>query len=546
MHWWLWGSIKFLSLLNKLKTMEKFNAIEEEITSGSHNSYWTDSTEDLIYKKLDTDAETDVLIIGGGIAGITTAYCLGRSGRKVILLEDGYLGSGETGRTTAQITYALDDRYYDLESMFGKEKAKIAGESHRSAIDFINRIVRLENIQCHFKRVDGFLFLDPTDKEENLEKEFKALNEAGFPVEMLDDIPGFEKADDSRCIRFPEQGQFHVLKYLKGLADCITRMGGQIYTESRATDITKNGCKSNGFTIKANHIVVATNTPVNDIFTMHTKQWAYRSYVIGAKIPKNSLPYAMWWDTGNQESKWVAKPYHYVRLEPFDDDYDLLISGGEDHKTGQADEENISENQRYLNLIEWTKRHFPYFDSVDYRWSGQVMEPVDSLAYIGKNPGDSNIYIITGDSGNGMTHGTIGGILINDLIIGRKNEWEDLYSPSRITLNTADDYLKEVGNMAYKMAKDWLSSGDVSELSELKNGEGGIISSGLKKIAAYRDEDGKIHTCSAICPHLGGVLQWNADEKSFDCPLHGSRFSTDGTVINGPAISDLKKLKAED
>jgi Rieske Fe-S protein len=172
------------------------------------------------------------------------------------------------------------------------------------------------------------------------------------------------------------------------------------------------------------------------------------------------------------------------------------------------------------------------------------MEPVDSLAYIGKNPGDENVYIITGDSGNGMTHATLGGIIITDIIMGRKNVWEELYSPSRITLSSTLDYLQEVGNMVVQFG-DWFSNGDIHQLDELKPGEGAIISSGLKKAAAYRDLNNQVHLCSAVCPHLGGILQWNADEQSFDCPLHGSRFTATGEVINGPASCDLKKIKNE-
>lgn len=524
--------------------MEKENSTNEKITSGQHHSYWNDSAEPLVFKKIDSNKETDVLIIGGGIAGLTTAYYLTLSGRKIILVEDGYLGSGETGRTTAHLTYALDDRYYDLEKIFGEEKTKLAAQSHKDAIDRIESIVSKENIDCSFKRVDGFLFTNPTDKAENLDKEFEACRRAGLPVEMLPEVPSIS-GTSGECIKFPQQGQFHILKYLKGLADAIIRQGGEIYTESKAEDISKKGAKANGFTIQANHIVVATNTPINDVVTMHTKQWPYRTYVIGAKIPKGTLPYSLWWDTGNQFSKWVAKPYHYVRLEPFDEQYDLLISGGEDHKTGQAEEEHISEEQRYDKLIEWTKNHFPYFSTIEHKWSGQVMEPVDCLAFIGKNPGDDNIYIITGDSGNGMTHGTIGGALVHDIIMGIENPWEKLYDPARITLRTADDYLTEVGNMAYRMIKDAFSSGDVPEADNLKPGEGGIITKGLTKIAAYRDENGTLHFCTAICPHLGGTLQWNNDEKSFDCPLHGSRFTPYGVVMNGPAISNLKKLSHE-
>ncbi|MCO6149442.1 FAD-dependent oxidoreductase [Flavobacterium sp. NRK1] len=521
--------------------MSANDPIDDKITSGYHHSYWNDSTAPLEYNTLDSDTIADVLIVGGGIAGLTTAYCLSKSGRRVILLEDGYLGSGETGRTTAQITYALDDRYYDLERFFGEEKSKLAAQSHKQAIEWINSVVTIEDIDCHFNRVDGYLFTDPSDKEENLDKEFDAARRAELPVDLVKYIPGLPQSKKRRALRFPNQAQFHIMKYLKGLADAIITMGGKIYTNSHADSIDKTGAKANGYTIRANHIVMATNTPVNDIVTMHTKQFAYRTYVIAAKVPKGILPYAMWWDTGNQNSKWVAKPYHYVRLEPLDKNFDLLISGGEDHKTGQADQENSTEEQRYENLIVWTKEHFPYFDDIEYKWSGQVMEPVDSLAFIGKNPGDDNIYIITGDSGNGMTHGTLGGLIIHDIIMGNPNEYSNLYDPSRITLPTGIDYLKEVGNMTYVMAKDWLSSGNVKEVNDLPAGKGVVISKGLNKIAVYKDTDGTIHSCSGVCPHLGGVLQWNDDEKSFDCPLHGSRFTAFGTVINGPAISDLKK-----
>lgn len=522
--------------------MNTNDPINDKITSGSNRSFWNDSAEPLVYNTLQNDIQTDVLIVGGGIAGLTTAYCLCKSGKKVVLLEDGYLGSGESGRTTAHITYALDDRYYDLESIFGQEKTKLAAQSHKQALEWINGIVAIENIDCNFRHVDGYLFLDPTDKEENLDKEFEATVRAGLPTEMVLHMPGFPHDAQQRAIMYPEQGQFHILKYLKSLADAIVRMGGEIYTNTHANKINKHGAEANGYSVKANHIVVATNTPVNDLVTMHTKQWPYRTYVIGAKIPKGTLPYALWWDTGNQNSKWVSYPYHYVRLEPFDENYDLLIAGGEDHKTGQADQENVLEEQRYDNLIEWTKKHFPYFNDIAYKWSGQVMEPVDCLGFIGKNPGDDNVYIITGDSGNGMTHGTLGGLIINDIIMGNPNPYIDLYDPSRITIRTGMDYLKETGNMAYTMAKDWLSSGDIKEVSELGLNKGAIISKGLDKIAVYKDVDGTVHTCTAVCPHMGGVLQWNDDEKSFDCPIHGSRFTAYGTVINGPAISDLKKI----
>ncbi len=522
-----------------------YHPFDSNITSGENKSFWTASMQPIIFEKLQQNIDTDILIIGGGIAGLTTAYCLLKAGRKITLVEDGYIGSGETGRTTAHITCALDDRYFELEKIFGKEKTQLAANSHMEAIQWITNTIQRENIDCNFKKVNGYLFLSEDDKIETLEKEYTATTNAGLHTEMLDQIPGLSFEEKKQCLRFPEQGQFHIMKYLKGLTEAITGMGGKIYTETKAEDITKEGAKANGFEIKANHIVVATNTPVNDWVEMHTKQWPYRTYVIATKIPKGIVPYSLWWDTGNQDSKWICSPYHYVRLEAYDEAFDLLISGGEDHKVGQANDENIPEEDRYDRLVEWTKERFPTMGNVEYKWSGQVLEPIDSLAFIGKNPSDDNIYIITGDSGNGMTHGTLGGMIITDIITGVKNPWEDLYSPSRITLKITADYLHEVGNMVAQFA-DWLTTGDIEAVNDLKPGEGGVISSGLKKIAVYRDVQNNLHACSAVCPHLGGILQWNADEKSFDCPLHGSRFTTDGKIINGPAISDLKKLEIEE
>jgi Rieske Fe-S protein len=335
------------------------------------------------------------------------------------------------------------------------------------------------------------------------------------------------------------------MHYLHGLANGVVKYGGKIFTKTHATSVSKHGAKANGFEITADQIVVATNSPVNDIVTMHTKQHPYRTYVIGAKIPKGKISRALWWDTGDMDSKWTADPYHYVRLSPFDDNYDILISGGEDHKTGQADDENIPEEERYEKLIAWTKTHFPQMEEIIYRWSGQVLEPVDYMAFIGKNPGNDNIYIITGDSGNGMTHGTLGGMIITDMINGFENPWADLYSPKRISLITADVFLKEAGNMAAQYG-DYIKKGDISETEQLANNEGAILSKGLKKIALYRDNKGELHSFSAVCPHLGCVVQWNGEEKTFDCPCHGSRFTKEGTVINGPAKTDLKKIEIKE
>lgn len=530
--------------LNTLIMNRDDNYNDGSITSGKNVSYWIDSTSTVAFDKPSQNMNTEVLVIGGGIAGLTTAYKLLKAGRKVILVEDGFIGSGETGRTTAHLSCALDDRYYYLESTFGKESSKLAAESHSKAIDEIEHIVQSLNIDCSFKRVNGYLFLHPSDKIENLEKEYQATQNAGIKTAFLKATPCIFKGEIMPCLAFTNQAQFHVLKYLTGLANAVTALGGTIYTEARAEKISKKGAEVNGYTFTAEHIVVATNSPINDTLTMHTKQSAYRSYVIAGKIPKGQLPYALWWDTGDLDSKWVAQPYHYVRLENFDEQYDLLISGGEDHKTGQADEEGISEFERYERLESWTRNYFPMLEDIAYRWSGQIMEPLDGLGFMGKNPGDDSTYIITGDSGNGMTHATIGAMIISDIILGVKNEWEDLYSPSRITLKSAFDFARENTNTISQYL-DWVKASDLETTADLSAGEGGVISSGLKKIAVFRDYDNTLRAFSAVCPHLGCIVHWNNDEKSFDCPCHGSRFSTDGTVINGPAKRGLAAVRVQ-
>lgn len=521
---------------------ENFSAKPDgNITSGANISFWIDSIEPKKFETLSTDIETDTLVIGGGIAGITTAYCLTKASKQVVLVEDGFLYSGETGRTTAHVVNALDDFYAEIIRMHGKENAKLAAESHTAAINFVEANVKELNIDCNFTRLDGYLFLHPSDKQKTLDDEYEATHEVGINTTMLDNVPGMNM-EHSKALKYPQQAQFHPLKYLDALVDYITTHGGKIYTQTRVTKFKKHEVVANGCTIKAQHIVVATNSPINNLFTEHTKQHPYRTYVIAATIPKASIEKALWWDTGDHNSKWVTYPYHYARLQDYNDDYDLLIVGGEDHKTGQDDTENLTQEQRYENLLKWTGQRFPSIKEVVYKWSGQVLEPVDALAYIGKNPGDDNVYIITGDSGNGMTHGTIGGMLVTDLITGKENPWAKIYDPARISLKATGDFLHEAGNMAAQYV-DYIKAGDIKSQEELHNGEGAIMNVGLHKVAVYKDTGGTVHAYTAVCPHLGCIVQWNKDEKTFDCPCHGSRFTNEGVVINGPAVTDLEKFE---
>lgn len=505
--------------------------------SGSTTSVWMATSDVPDLPSLKTDLRANVCIVGAGIAGMTTAYLLGRAGRAVVVIDDGQIGGGETGRTTAHLSNALDDRYYEIEKQHGLDGSRLAALSHTDAITLIESIASQEDIDCDLERLDGYLFLGGDSTRKELEQELEAAHRAGLvDVELVDKAPP-EFWNTGPALRFPRQAQFHPLKYLNGLTRAILRDGGQIYTHVHADKIVDGEpCRittSEGHVISADHIVVATNTPVNDWVILHTKQAAYRTYVIGARVPRGSVPRALYWDT--------ADPYHYIRLHEVDSRVDsaqledILIVGGEDHKTGQEDDLE----SRFKNLEDWTRERFPMVKSVDFRWSGQVMEPIDYLAFIGKNPGtDEHIYIATGDSGNGMTHGTIAGILLTDLILGRKNPWTDLYDPSRKPFRAAAEFMKENLNVAMQYA-DWATGGEVASTDQIDPGTGAIIRKGARKIAAYKDQQGNVHLRSAVCTHLYCIVDWNSVEKTWDCPCHGSRFDPYGNVVNGPAIAPL-------
>jgi glycine/D-amino acid oxidase-like deaminating enzyme len=509
--------------------------------AGRSTSVWMATAKLPQFPPLRANERADVCIVGAGMAGLSTAYLLTRAGKSVVVLDDGPIVSGETERTTAHLVNAVDDRFFEIERLHGEEGARLAAESHSAAISMIERIVQAEKIDCDFERVDGYLFNAPDMPADLLERELAAAHKAGLvDVRMIERAP-LATFDTGRALHFPRQGQFHPLKYLSALAQAIVRDGGRIFAHTHAAKI--HGGKNahvetrDNLTVACDSIVVATNTPVNDRLAIHTKQAAYRTYVIGVAVPAGSVPKVLYWDTGD--------PYHYVRLQAATPSgggagEDILIVGGEDHKTGQA--ENTDE--RFARLEAWTRERFPMVRDVRFRWSGQVMEPVDAMAFIGRNPVDhNNVYVATGDSGNGMTHGTIAGILITDLILERENQWEKLYNPSRVTLSAAKDYTRENANMAAQYV-DWLTAGDVEKDRLVRPGTGAIVRHGLKKVAVYRDLDGTFHECSAVCPHLGAIVSWNDTEKTWDCPAHGSRFDRLGKVLNGPANKNLHPVEA--
>jgi glycine/D-amino acid oxidase-like deaminating enzyme/nitrite reductase/ring-hydroxylating ferredoxin subunit len=511
--------------------------------SGETTSPWWAKGETPRFPPLTSNVSADVCVVGAGIAGLTVGYMLTREGRSVVVLDDGPVAGGETGRTTAHLSNALDDHYYELERLHGERGARLAAESHTAAVDLIEQIIADENIECDFERLDGFLFVAPGRSTEELGRELRAAHRAGLTeVEYVERLP-YDAYDFGAALRFPYQGQFHILKYMSGLARAFERRGGRLHTRTHAEHI-EGGAQahvktSGGFKVSVAQIVVATNTPVNDRFAIHTKQAPYRTYVVGARVPSGSVPRVLMWDTED--------PYHYVRLQTLKNDeggpsYDVLIVGGEDHKTGQAEDFD----ERWRRLEEWTRERFPSVEEFEYRWSGQVMEPVDGMAYIGRNPHDSdNVFIATGDSGHGMTHGTIAGLLLTDLITGRENEWATLYDPSRLSLRAGGEYAKENLNVAAQYV-DYLTGGEVDSVEQIQAGSGAVLRRGLTKVAAYRDDSGALHECSAVCPHLGCIVEWNDAEKTWDCPCHGSRFAaSDGHVVNGPAITGLPEAEEQ-
>ncbi|HKQ09167.1 MAG TPA: FAD-dependent oxidoreductase [Blastocatellia bacterium] len=508
--------------------------------SGVRVSIWMATAEVPARPPLTENIHADICIVGAGIAGMTTAYLLAREGRAVVVLDDGRIGGGMTERTTAHLSNAIDDRYFEIERLHGEKGARLAADSHTAAIDRIEAIVAEEGIECDFERLNGYLFVPPGESKEVLERELKAAHRAGLvEVEQVARAP-LDAFDTGICLRFPRQAQFHPLKYLAGLARAIERNGGRLFTQTHASRM-EGGAQarvetSDGYVVTAEAIVIATNTPINDLVTIHTKQAPYTTYVIGVRVARGSVTRALYWDT--------LDPYHYVRVQSLDggdgNSDDILIVGGEDHKSGQADDGD----QRLARLEAWARERFPDVGEVVFRWSGQVMEPVDGVAFIGRNPGDPrNVYIATGDSGMGMTHGTIAGMLITDLIMGRDSEWATLYDPSRKTLGAALEFAKENVNVAAQYVEDYLSGGDLGTDEAVAVGEGAIIRRGLKKVAAYRDEQGVLHERSAVCPHLGCIVAWNGLEKTWDCPCHGSRYDRYGRVINGPANRDLERVE---
>ena len=479
------------------------------------------------------DATEDVIVIGAGIAGLSVALALLEEGRRVLVLEKTAIGAGQTLRTSAHLANALDDRFYSLERWHGQKGARHAAESHAGAIERIEHWCARYGIDCAFARIDGYLLAEGAADHDDLDREHEAASRAGLDVE-----PVAEAVDGltlGKALRFRRQARIDPAAYLAGLAQAVEDRGGALVREEVleieggewATVRTAAGTE-----IQARAVIVATNVPFHEAIPVHTKQAPYRTFVQAYRIGRDDFPDILLWD--------MAEPYHYVRR--FDDaasEASWLIVGGEDHKTGQG-----ADSSPFPALDEWTRARIPTVGAAEWSWSGQVIEPVDGLAFVGRDPGGmENVYIVTGDSGNGLTHATLAAEVLVALVQGRAEPWDGLYDPRRKPIRALATWMSENANVAVQYG-DWLAAGDARPL-ELR--EGTVVRQGVHRIAVSRGAEGRLHAFSAVCPHLGGSVRWNPIERTWDCPCHGSRFDpVDGHVLNGPSPRGLDPLGVPD
>ena len=483
--------------------------------------------------QLGADTSCDIVIVGAGIAGLSAAYELARAGRSVMLIDRGVIGGGMTSRTTAHLATALDDYYSELVRIHSEDDARLYHESQVTAVDRIEAIAAAEGIEADFARVDGYLVAAQPDDIPDLKAEFETCRRLGIAVEWAERPPA-DAFPDLPAIRFAGQGRVHPMRYLAGLAAAVRAAGGRIHTHSAYESHEEHDAgvtlrTIDGFAIDAGAAIFATNSPVNDRVVVHTKQLPMRTYAIAGTVPRGSVPDILLWDS--------LEAYHYVRLQPLDEGTDLLIVGGEDHRSGEADDMEA----RFDALAEWTRSHFPVFAEPAWRWSGQVLEPIDFMPFSGRNPGDRNVYVHSGDSGQGITNGVVGAMTIAALITGAPARFAGLFDPARKPLAARPSLANFIEGQlgAAKNFAEYLSPGEIASEDELAPGHGAILRDGLRKLAVYRRADGTLVRRSASCTHAGCIVHWNSFEACWDCPCHGSQFAPDGNVLNGPAVKPL-------
>jgi glycine/D-amino acid oxidase-like deaminating enzyme/nitrite reductase/ring-hydroxylating ferredoxin subunit len=497
--------------------------------------YWIESKNLPKSAALRRDLKVDVVVIGGGITGVTAAYLLKKSGATVALLERDRFASAETGHTTAHLTYVTDLRLQELIANFGSDHAQATWDAGQAAIEQIHEICETERIACDFRWVPGYLHAPAgkanEDESAALRNDAELARELGFEAAFLENAPFVNRPG----IRFANQAIFNPRKYVAGLLKTIRGDDSHAFEQTNVDEIQEEplGVKANGRVIHCKHVFIATHVPLQgaagtlSAALFQTKLAPYSTYAVGAKVPQGAAPQSSFWDTGT--------PYFYLRIDR-KKGFDYAILGGADHKTGQARDPE----RHYAKVEKRLRQLFPNAE-IDHHWSGQVIESNDGLPFIGETA--PHQFVATGFSGNGMTLGTVAAMMIRDAVNGRKNPWSQLFDVNRKKfLGGAWNYLKENKDYPYYLLKDLFTRPSANFPRSIKRGEGKIVLREGAKVAAYRDEHGKLTVKSAICPHLGCVVNWNGVEKTWDCPCHGSRFMATGEVIAGPAETPLQDV----
>ncbi|HEX6292091.1 MAG TPA: FAD-dependent oxidoreductase [Herpetosiphonaceae bacterium] len=503
-------------------------------TPPEHMSLWIATAPGPTFPRLLGDLTVDVAILGGGIAGLTTATLLKQAGKTVAVIEADQVVRGVTGYTTAKVTAQHNLIYADLIDTFGEDAARIYAHSNQAALERIAQFVAEDGIDCDFERKPNYCYSESATDLTMLEEEVTAAQNLGLPASLVTatGLP-FPVAG---ALRVDHQAQFHPRKYLLQLAARIPGAGSFIFEHTRALDVEESNPHrviTDQGVLQAQDVVVATHYPILDRGLFFARVFPRREYVICVRANEGTDPHGMYISIG--------EPTRSVRTAPSPDGL-LLVIGGEKHRPG----EDPDTNARYRQLEHFARERFGC-DQVVYRWSTQDTYAVDRVPYIGRlRPGADHLYVATGFGAWGMTNGTLAGMIIADAILGVVNPWAELYYPSRLNLRaSAAKLLKEGANVARHFIGDRLAGGETFP-DAIPPGEGAIVNHHGEKVAVYKDEQGKLHGVSPVCTHLGCLVGWNTAEKSWDCPCHGSRFDVTGQVIHGPAVANLAQQNLAD
>lgn len=496
-------------------------------------SLWIDTTKDTDYPALEDDIDVDVVIVGAGITGLTTAYLLHGRGVKTAVIDANRIGKGVSAHTTAKITSQHALKYYKMINAVGEEKARQYAEANQSAIDLIENTIRKNNIDCDFKRAPAYVFTQDRNYIQKLEDETESALRLGLPAEYIEtlDLPfGIEGA-----MKFSNQAYFHPRKYLLTLAGLIGDGNCEIYENTRAVDIQEGDTHvvitDNGRKIRAKYVVQATRYPFYDKPGLYfARVYPQRTYLMGLRV-RGTFPDGMY--ISAEEPTRTLRPHT-------GSDISVVLVGGENHKTGHG--KNL--HNHYEIIRDFVK---PMFDieSIPYRWSAQDYTAMDEIPFIGPvTSGKKRIFVATGFDKWGITNGTAAAMIISDLITKGESPWEEVYSPSRFTpAASAKNFIKENVDVAVSLISGKLNIPEGTV--EVEKGKAEITEVDGNKVGVYRDADGKLHYVSTTCTHLGCQLRWNSAESSWDCPCHGSRFTYTGEVIEGPALESIKPLETD-